>query len=74
MQNVIKIASSSNDDVLSGMADNVIEFVTDMRTDFETEIHYFGTSFLLEMKFAEDVSKLAIVLKLVFSGLEVELR
>ena len=69
---VIRIASSDAEIVHSGVADDVVDFVKGMREDFTHEIHYMtGPSFLVEMEFKGDESKLAVLIKLVFGGLEV---
>ena len=73
-ENIIKIASTDSELVASGLADDVIDFVTAIREDFEVEVHYLhGPSFLIEMTFQENVSRLAVLIKLVFGSVEVEL-
>jgi hypothetical protein len=74
IEKIIRIASCDREAIQDGLADDVIDFVRGIRDDFDHEIHYMdGPSFLIEMKFNEDISRLAVLIKLVFGGVEVAL-
>jgi hypothetical protein len=69
MQNIIRVATDDREAVEAGIADDLVEFVQKQREDFDHEIHYLhGPSVLVEFTFDEDVSKLAVLIKLVFGG------
>lgn len=72
-ENTIRVATSDAQMIHAGVADDVIDFVKTIREDFTHEVHYLGPSVLVEMVFQEDVSKLAVLIKLVFGGVEVAL-
>ena len=83
-QNSIRVASSDREAVESGLADDLIDFVRGLahtitpHGDFSHEVHYLhGPAVMVEFSFGtaepKDVSRLAVLIKLVFGGVEVAL-
>jgi hypothetical protein len=75
---IMRVASGDRDIVEDGLADDLIDFVRQQRDDFTHEVHYlYGPSVMVEFTFSggtqPELTRLAVLLRLVFGGIEVAL-